>query len=253
MIVVAGLVAGIAVLTAMSSAWSLPAVVASVRVRRRFGVSVNSAARETPLGGGTTFRFNREWGSQLMGRLVGGSIERRRHIRSERAIPEFLDAIVRRLRSGASLPLALIDAGGRSYDADTHVLAEQLRNGRPLVPVIENWRTATSLPNRRLAAVAIELASSGGGSSAGVLDGVAESLRDRVALEREVAALSSQARASAVVLVLAPFGFAFFAAAIDPNILGVFTTPFGIACVTVGVALDVLGALWMNRLIRRPR
>ena len=62
-------------------------------------------------------------------------------------------------------------------------------------------------------------------------------------------ALSSQARASAVVIGLAPLGFAVLAAMVDPaSIHFLVGTPIGIACLVVGVVLDGVGAAWMHRL-----
>ena len=87
-----------------------------------------------------------------------------------------------------------------------------------------------------------------------VLDGVAASLRERVALEREVAALSSQARASAIVLVVAPVVFAAAASMVDRRILDLLVgQPIGWVCLGVGLGLDALGAVWMSRLIGRHR
>jgi tight adherence protein B len=105
-----------------------------------------------------------------------------------------------------------------------------------------------------LTATALELASTAGGASAGVLDGVAASLRERIGLEREVAALSSQSRASAVVLVVAPVAFAIAAAMVDHRILQVLVgRPIGWACIGVGLTLDLIGGLWMARMIGRHR
>ncbi|MCE2807319.1 MAG: hypothetical protein LW869_02570 [Actinobacteria bacterium] len=74
----------------------------------------------------------------------------------------------------------------------------------------------------------------------------------RVALEREVAALSSQARASAVVLVVAPVVFAAAASMVDGRILDLLLgEPIGWACLGLGLGLDALGAVWMTRLIGR--
>ena len=170
----------------------------------------------------------------------------------DRAVPDRLDRVVRRLRTGDTLPTAI--AGLGIEDEVVGSLAADLGRGRSLVGSVGRWRAADPRPNRRLAAVALELTADAGGASAPVLDGVAESLRDRVALEREVTALSSQARASAALLVIAPLAFAFLAGSVDRRILAtLFGTPIGWACVVLGIILDGLGALWMSRLLRRHR
>jgi tight adherence protein B len=145
----------------------------------------------------------------------------------------------------------------RSVGDDDPVFARisaELKLGRSLRDAVDEWRAEDELPNRQLTATALDLASSTGGASARVLDGVAASLRERVALEREVAALSSQSRASAVVLVVAPVAFAAAAAMFDHRILDVLVgRPIGWACVGLGLGLDALGAVWMSRLIGKHR
>ena len=84
--------------------------------------------------------------------------------------------------------------------------------------------------------------------------GSTDTLRDRVALDREVAALSSQARASAAVLVVAPVVFAGLAAVGRPTgrrvLLG---SPLGWACLAAGAASTRSGALWMSPTRGRSR
>lgn len=241
------LVAAIAAVSTVATLHSLPAFVAAGRIRRRFqprSTADATSAMSAVTRPGLPFRsigpFRR-------------SVMQRRRLVADRRVPELLDRVVRQLRSGATMTFALQRVGTASEDPDARRLADELRRGRPLPSAIDTWRSDSPLPNRRLASVALELASVSGGASARVLDGVAESLRDRVALEREVSALSSQARASAVVLVLAPFAFSIFAAAIDPRILGVLASPIGVVCIGIGVLLDLCGAWWMSRLIGRPR
>ena len=178
--------------------------------------------------------------------------EQRGKRRIEMRIPDSLDRVVRQLRAGATLSLALREVGNE--DVVFARVAAELDNGQSLQKAVAEWGAEDQLPNRKLTAAALELASSSGGATARVLDGVAASLRDRVALEREVAALSSQSRASAVVLVVAPVVFAVAMAMVDPRILDVLIRqPIGWACVGLGLGLDALGAFWMSRLIGRHR
>jgi tight adherence protein B len=177
----------------------------------------------------------------------------RRHGRADRRLPLLLDQVTRHLRAGSSLPAAL-RAAADAADDDTDRLAADLAAGRSLAEAVEDWRRRCATPARDLAAAALTLAAEAGGAVAVVLDGVNETLRDRVALEREVAALSSQARASAAVLVVAPIVFAVLAAVADPRVAEVLVgSPVGWACLATGLLLDALGALWMARLVTRVR
>nr|WP_283251116.1 type II secretion system F family protein [Rhabdothermincola salaria] len=169
-----------------------------------------------------------------------------------------LQTVARELRSGTTLATAVVvaaEAGASRLDrADpaAAVLARSVRRGTPLGAAVETWMGPTPSGARRLAGTALVLAAETGGTTAVVVDGVADTLRDRVALEREVGALSSQARASAVVLVVAPVVVAVLATSADERIAAfLLGTPLGWACVVAGLLLDAVGAAWMHLTIRR--
>jgi tight adherence protein B len=90
-----------------------------------------------------------------------------------------------------------------------------------------------------------------GGAQARAVDGVAATLRDRLALDAEVRALSSQARASAVVIGVAPVVFGAVTAATDARTAAfLFRSPVGLLCLAMGLGLDALSWFWMRRLVR---
>lgn len=241
-VVLAAVVPVVAVWSVVEAVRTAPRALANLRSRRRLSMVATPVLEPTP----TALRMPRSPGP------IARSLEVRRRRARDRAVPERLDRIVRRLRTGATLPIAIVGVG--TDDEVLAPLASDIGAGVPLAAAVTRWRDAESTPNRRLAAVALELTADAGGASARVLDGVAESLRDRVALDREVAALSSQSRASAALLVLAPLVFAALAGAVEPRILStLFGTPIGWACLIGGGVLDVVGATWMARLVGRHR
>lgn len=168
------------------------------------------------------------------------------------ALPALLEDVARGLRSGASLRQAL----EQSTDRADVLLAPELRRvcdevdrGGSLDLALQGWCARQPSEGLRLAVAALSLGIDAGGARGRALDGVAASLRDRAAVDRELAALSSQARASAVVMVVAPVAFAGFAAATDrhtAHFLG--GTPAGWMCLASGLMLDAIAAWWMVRL-----
>ena len=73
-------------------------------------------------------------------------------------------------------------------------------------------------------------------------------------MQAEVAAMASQARASALVITIAPLAFAALAAATDDRTAAfLLRSPLGVACLAAGLALDVVAAVWMRRLTRIDR
>ena len=178
--------------------------------------------------------------------------------RIEQALPGALEAVARSLRSGASLRQAVEEAGASSGRGGGGVLAAELARaaaeaaqGASLVTALEEVAVRRPLPGVRLGVAALCLGAETGGAQARAVDGVAATVRERLAVASELRALSSQARMSALVIGLAPIGFGGFAAATDPRTAQfMFHTPAGLVLLAVGLTLDGLGWLWMQRLAK---
>jgi len=189
-----------------------------------------------------------------VGRGRGVRHERRRSARrrADALIPGFLDELARRLRAGRSLRSAVEEAGAvTAAPLGPGLVAAARRSalGVPLGESLDAFATAQASPSLRLVVAALDLATHTGASQAQAVEGVATTLRDRLALGAEVRALASQARASAAVLVVAPVAFAIVIALADPSTAHfLFATPTGLVCLAAGLGLDALGAWWMQRL-----
>jgi tight adherence protein B len=177
----------------------------------------------------------------------------RRGQQLEASLPPLLDVTAAALRSGASLPQALAAAATRpgrlAAELDDVVVA--VDRGAPLVAELDRWVLRRPLPGLRLAVTALALGADAGGPRAPAVDGVADTLRDRLALRREVTAQSAQARASALVMTAVPVVVAILAGLSDPRTGAfLFRTWPGLLCVLAGLGLDGAAGLWMLRLIR---
>lgn len=178
--------------------------------------------------------------------------------RIEQALPAALEAVARSLRSGASLRQAVEEAGrasagggGRALAAELSRAAAEAAQGASLVAALEAVAVRRPLPGVRLGVAALCLGAETGGAQARAVDGVAATVRERLAVAAELRALSSQARISALVIGLAPVGFGAFAAATDPRTAEfMLHTPAGLALLVAGLTLDALGWLWMQRLAK---
>ena len=182
----------------------------------------------------------------------------RADVHLERQLPLALESIARSLRSGASVRQAVGEAAGaaggcRSLQVELATVAAQAGHGSSLADALEALAERRPRPGVRLAVAALCLGIDTGGAQARAVDGVAATMRERLAVEAEVRALSSQARVSALVIGLAPLAFGAFAAATDPRTSEfLLRTPAGLSFVTIGLLLDGVGWLWMQRLCRVP-
>lgn len=174
--------------------------------------------------------------------------------RLEEALPGVLEAVARALRSGASLVQAIDEAATTTsgpLGAELRRVTTSVHDGIDLVAAIDAWGRDHDLAGVRLAVSALALGAETGGAHARAVDGVAATIRSRLAVSREVRALSSQARLSGVVITLAPLGFAVLATATDERTAAfLLRTPLGLMCLSAGLTLDGLAALWMHRLAR---
>ena len=175
---------------------------------------------------------------------------------AEAALPGVLEAVARGLRSGASLRQAVSESAPSAPGAlgvELGSVAAATARGAPLVDALEDWAARSPRTGVRLAVAALCLGAETGGAQARAVDGVAATLRERQAVAAEVRALSSQTRASMLVIAASPLAFCAFASATDPRTSTfLFRTPIGVACLAAGVGLDALGALWMRRMCRVP-
>jgi len=169
-------------------------------------------------------------------------------------LPESLERMAGALRTGSSVTQALAEAA-RTVEAplgrELGAMAQATSRGRPLAEVVDEWAAAHAERSTRLVATALVLAATVGVAPARALDGVAATLRERLELAGERRSLATQARASAVVLSISPVAFAVLLSTSDPAIADFLVgSSAGWLCLTVGLTLDLAGALWMTRLTK---
>jgi tight adherence protein B len=174
--------------------------------------------------------------------------------RYEQAVPDWLAALARSLRAGATPRLALGDAGaavGPPFEGDARRLHDAARDGLGLVPSLEGWARRRPLPAVRLAAAALVIGERAGGLSARAVDDLAEVVRVRLDGRAEMWALTAQVRASAVVMVVAPLAFLGLVSWTDPAVRDFLAhSPAGWACLGAGLLLDAAAASAMARMLR---
>jgi tight adherence protein B len=169
-------------------------------------------------------------------------------------LPAALDRLSTSLRSGASLPAALAEAAAatpRPLGDELATLARTADRGQSMAELLDAWSATHDDRGTRLAATALFLSTKVGSAPARAVDGVAETLRERIDLAAERRALATQARTSALVLAAAPAAFALLLLTADQAATDfLLHRPVGWACLLAGATLDATGAWWMARLTR---
>ena len=165
------------------------------------------------------------------------------------AIPQALELTARALRSGASVLTALDGVATELPETGLRPVVSRVRGGLSLSEALDGW--IAGAPDRQTAAALLVLGHRSGAAMAASLDTAAASLRQRQALGEEIRALTSQTRASGMVVAAAPAGFAIVVTVVDQDALSaLLSTPIGLLSLMLGLVLEGLGLWWMARLSR---
>jgi len=184
--------------------------------------------------------------------LIG---RRRREVVVVGALPDLLERVAGGLRAGSAPLVALAEAAAgadlpAALAADLARVVERVEEGG-FEAALSAWAEERPHPAVGAAAAALQVTATTGGPAAPALEGLAAGLRDRHDAVAEVAALSAQARLSAVVVGAAPLVSLLLSLLVDrrvaPTLIG---TPSGRACLLIGLTLEALAALWMRRIVR---
>ncbi|HET9657846.1 MAG TPA: type II secretion system F family protein [Kineosporiaceae bacterium] len=178
----------------------------------------------------------------------------RRETRFLTQLPDALQLLAGSLQAGYSLPQALdtvVREGEAPMSAEFNRALIESRLGLPVEDALEG--IANRMANRDFSWVvmAIRVQREVGGNLAELLNTVADTLRERERLRRQVRALSSEGRLSGWILGLLPVVFATYLVVVKPEYVQVlWTTPLGWLMLVTALVLLTTGAFWMTRAVK---
>jgi tight adherence protein B len=234
-----------------------------------------SAARETvavlrrigpQLGGALTGGFV---GLRLLGPVgvVAGAaagwasplIHRRRSVRRraealERQLAEIVETAALAVRSGLSVMQALeFSAGevGPPMDENLERLLDERRLGAPLDQCLRRFADTLDTDDARMFVLILSIHQRSGGNVASALEEVSNAVHHRVAVRRELRALTAQGRVSGAILGALPIAFFLvLAASSQRDLAPVYRSQAGIGMLALGLGLEGAAYLWIRRLLR---
>lgn len=173
--------------------------------------------------------------------------------RGAEQIAEAVTAMSAGLRAGGSVSQAFAyarDEVGEPLRTELSELVERIDVGMPLGEALSAWADARDSEDVRLLVGVLDVHRRSGGDLPSVLDGVAATLRERRAAQREVRALTAQARLSGAILGLLPVAFfGFLLLTSRDEMLRALATPIGATALAVGLGMELLAFLWIRRLV----
>ncbi|MGA1252766.1 MAG: type II secretion system F family protein [Burkholderiaceae bacterium] len=172
----------------------------------------------------------------------------------QQSLPEFCDLIAASLQSGSSLRASIVRAE-QSVDGplrqELHQLLRDIRLGHSTDHAFAFWAERIRLPALQDLAFCVRLSAQTGGNLAEALIRLGDSFRQQIALEAKAAALTAQGRLQAVIMLAMPPLLFIATSALDPFVSEFFLgTPLGLALITLTATLEVLGVIWVRRIVR---
>lgn len=191
-----------------------------------------------------------------LGVVVGGLLKRRGdQLRQFQAVfPEALDLIVRSVRAGLPVTEAIKLIGhdvAEPVGSAFREVAANLAIGLSLDDALTALRRKIPAPEVKFFAISLTIQQETGGNLAEILSNLANIMRKRVQVEKKIKAMSSEARASALIIGSLPFVVGVVIYLFNREYVEIlFTDPTGRLFLGAAGGSMLFGALVMRKLIR---
>lgn len=169
------------------------------------------------------------------------------------ALSDSLQLLAGSLRAGFSLVQAVgavANEASEPMKAQLQLAFNENQLGRPIEDALDDVADRMESPDLAWAVMAIRIQREVGGNLAELLDTVADTMAQRERVRGEIRTLTAEGRLSAIFLGCLPFGLALALAVVSPGYLSpLIEDPIGIALLVGAVLLNVVGFLWLRRIL----
>jgi tight adherence protein B len=178
---------------------------------------------------------------------------RRRSDAFEASLPEAIDLLGRAIRAGHPLSAGFkMVAEEHKHPLSTQFQRtfEEQRFGLPFDDAIIAMADRVQLIDVRILVTAILIQREVGGNLAEVLDNLATVIRARFTIRRQLRVYTAQGRFSGYTLAVLPIIVGFVIYALNPGYMTLlFTHPIGKLLVFLAVVMQIVGFLWIRKII----
>ena len=176
----------------------------------------------------------------------------RRLAKFEEQLPSTLQLLSGALQAGHSLQQAVdtvVHEAGDPIAGEFQRVLTEARLGRPLEEAFEAMAKRTRSLDFEWTVMAIRLQRQVGGNLAEVLSTVAQTIRERYALKRQIRALSAEGRLSSLILTILPILMFVALLAFNPVFLApLYSTATGLLMLAGAAVLMIIGVFWMKKI-----
>lgn len=181
------------------------------------------------------------------------AVQRRQAAFAEQ-LPDTLQLMAGSLKAGYGM-LQAIDTvekeSGEPMSTEFRRVLTEARLGLAVEDALDSMADRVGSEDFKWVVVAINIQRKIGGNLAELLETVANTLREREQVRRQIKVLSAEGRLSAMVLVGLPFGLVGYLMLVNPEYLRpLFTETRGQLMMAFGLVLMGIGIWWMSKLIK---
>jgi tight adherence protein B len=177
----------------------------------------------------------------------------RRLKKFEGQFPDALDIIIRSLRAGHPVPVAVSMVGQEMKDpigSEFGIVSDEITYGADLETAMRNLYGRIGSDDLPLFVTAVAIQSSTGGNLGEILQNLSNVIRQRFKMRRKIRALASEGRASAIILTSLPIGVFLIIQFISPDFYAaVWSEPLTKELLGGALVWMGLGDLIMHRMV----
>jgi tight adherence protein B len=178
---------------------------------------------------------------------------RKRFNAFEEMLPEAIDLVGRALRAGHPLTAGFkmaADDGAEPVAGEFRRIFEEQRFGLPLQESLLGMADRVDLVDVRILVTAILIQREVGGNLAEILDNLAEVVRARFTIRRQLRVFTAQGRMTGYLLAALPLILFSILYMLNPGYMSImFTDPIGKILIAVAVSMQFIGLLWIRKII----
>ena len=179
-------------------------------------------------------------------------IRRRKNSFTEQ-LGDCLITIANALRAGYSFQQAvevIANEMEQPISEEFSKLTADIRMGVPLEVALSDMDKRVDNADFTLVITAVLIQREVGGNLAQILDTISDTIMERIKMKREINALTSQGKFSAMVLLVLPFAIGIFMFMANPNQMKLlFEEPMGQMAVVGALIMDLIGFLLIQRIV----
>jgi tight adherence protein B len=171
----------------------------------------------------------------------------------EEQLPESIELIGRALRAGHPLSSGFKMAADDSPEpiaGELRRVFEEQRFGLPVPDSLLNLADRMGLMDVRILVTAILIQREVGGNLAEILDNLAKVVRERFTIRRQLRVFTAQGRMTGYLLAFLPFALFSILWSMNADYMRIlFTDPMGKLVVIIGLVMQVVGYLWIRKVV----